>query len=133
MFGRKAGDTGRYNKVHTVIGEGTELHGTLQTNGTLRLDGLLEGAIEHAGDLVIGPTGKVVANVFAKTMAVAGEVNGDVVVEGRLELLPTARVMGDLRCGQLIVHEGAVFKGRSEMGKNQGAEAPATEAAAGSE
>lgn len=114
MFGKKTGDTLGYSKVQTVIGEGTVLNGTLQSSGTLRLDGRMEGTIEHAGELIVGPKGQLIANVRAKAMAVAGEVRGDLVIDGKLELLTTAQVYGDIKYGRLIIHEGAVFKGRSE-------------------
>lgn len=131
MFGKKTGDTLRYTKVQTIIGEGTTLRGTLQTTGTLRMDGFMEGTIEHSGELIVGPKGQVVATVRARSVAVAGEVRGDMVVEGKLELLASARVFGDIKYGRLIIHEGAVFKGRSEAGSSDAAVSQSeTEAAA---
>lgn len=117
MFGngKKAMDSLNYGKVQTIIGEGTEFKGTLQSTGVVRIDGLLEGSIQHGGDLIIGPKGRLVANVKSRRLAVAGEVRGEVDVEGKLELLAGARVYGDIRCGHLVVHEGAMFHGQSYM------------------
>lgn len=130
MFGKRSGDNLTYSKVETLIGEGTEFRGTVQTTGVIRVDGYLEGVIAHAGELVVGPKGKLLANIKAKAMAVAGEVRGEINVEGKLELLPTARMFGDVHCGHLVVQEGAVFKGRSHMGAPKNTEADETREAA---
>lgn len=114
MFGRRQGDTAQSGRVQTVIGEGTEIRGTIRSTGVMRIDGFLEGTLEHAGELVVGPQGRLVAKVRAKSLALAGEIRGDVQVEGKLELLETARLHGNISAAQLVVHEGAVFEGRSE-------------------
>ena len=46
---------------------------------------------------------------------VAGIVTGNMDVNDKLELLPSAKVVGDLKVGTLIIGEGAVFKGNCEM------------------
>lgn len=109
-------DSLNYGKIETVIGEGTEIKGTIESSGVVRVDGYLEGTIHHSGDLIVGPKGRIDANVKSKGLAMAGEVRGQVEVEGKLELLPGARLHGDVKCGHLVVHEGALFQGRSQMG-----------------
>lgn len=104
-----------YGKVETLIGEGTQIKGSFQSSGVVRVDGFLEGSIDHSGELIIGPKGRVQATVKAKGLAMAGEIRGDVEVEGKLELLPGAHLQGDVRCGHLVIHEGARFHGRSVM------------------
>ncbi|MFZ5816192.1 MAG: bactofilin family protein [Bacillota bacterium] len=131
MFGsskKPTADSLNYGKIETVIGEGTEIKGTIESSGVVRVDGYLEGTVIHNGDLVVGPKGRIVANVKSKGLAMSGEVRGDIEVEGKLELLPGARLHGDVKCGHLVVHEGAVFQGRSNM--NTGTEAPARKIAA---
>jgi len=117
MFGsaKAAARQQDYGKVDTVIGEETRLKGEIQSQGVVRVDGIVEGKIEHNGLLIVGPAGRLLANVMSKGLAVAGEVRGDVEVEGKLELLAGARMFGDIRCGHLVVHEGATFQGHSSM------------------
>lgn len=121
MFGtpKKTTDSLNYGKVETIIGEGTEIKGTIHSNGVVRIDGKLEGTIQHKGELIIGPKGRLSATVMATGLAVAGEVRGDVTVEGKLELLTGARLYGDIRCGHLVVHDGAMFQGRSLMSNEE--------------
>jgi len=116
MFGRKTSRTNESSaKVETIIGEHAEIKGEIHSKGVVRVDGLLQGTVQHQGHLVIGPTGRLIANVKALSMAVAGEIRGDVEVEGVLELLEGARMLGDVRCGHLVIHAGATFQGRSSM------------------
>lgn len=121
---KKSMDSISYEKIQTIIGEGTEIKGNIQSTGVVRIDGVLEGTIQHNGDLLVGPKGKVVAEIRSKALSIAGEVRGEVHVEGKLELLPGSRLYGDIRCGHFVVHEGAMFHGRSIM-------APDTEAEGG--
>lgn len=124
VFGsaKKTADSLGYDKVQTVIGEGTEIKGSFQAKGVVRIDGTLEGNVHHDGDLIVGPKGRIIAEVHSKALAVAGEVRGNVNVQEKLELLPGAVLYGDIRCGHLIVHEGATFHGRSLMGQEAATE-----------
>jgi cytoskeletal protein CcmA (bactofilin family) len=117
LFGgdKKATDSLSTGKVQTLIGEGTEIKGNIQSTGVVRIDGFLEGTIQHSGELIVGPKGRLTATIKTKGLAVAGEIRGEVEVEGRLELLSGARLYGDIRCGHLVVHEGATFHGQSYM------------------
>lgn len=121
MFGgsKKTTDTLDYGKVETIIGEGTEIRGAINSTGVVRVDGFLEGTVEHKGNLIVGPKGRIHANVKSLGLAVAGELRGEIDVEGKLELLPGSRLFGDIRCGHFVVHEGAMFQGHSRM--NDGA------------
>lgn len=121
MFGSGDNKTDALSKgkIQTIIGEGTEIKGQIQSNGVVRIDGFLEGTISHTGELIIGPKGRLVANVESKAMVIAGEVRGEVNVEGKLELLQGARLLADVRCGHLVVHQGALFHGQSHMAKEE--------------
>jgi cytoskeletal protein CcmA (bactofilin family) len=101
--------------VDTVIGKETEVKGTVSSSGVIRIDGKLEGELAHKGDVLIGETGQVAASIKARNVAVGGSVTGNIEAAGKLELLQTARVVGDVKSGSLIISEGAIFRGRSEM------------------
>ena len=117
VFGaaKKTADSLGYDKIQTIIGEGTAIKGTIEATGVVRIDGTLEGTIVHDGDLIVGPKGRVTAEIRSKGLAVAGEVRGNVEATEKLELLPGAKLYGDIKCGHLVVHEGAMFHGRSLM------------------
>lgn len=113
MLGRKK--LPRMDRVDTIIGKETEFKGTVRSQGVLRVDGKVEGEISHNGDVVVGEHGSVVANIRARHVAIAGEVRGNIEADGRLELVSSARLHGDIRVGQLVVADGAQFQGTSMM------------------
>ena len=118
MFGRKKNEE-LYDQVVPLMGQTTSLKGSLTSSGALRIDGEFEGDLATTADLIIGEAGKVKATVSAKNAMIAGSVTGNMDVKEKLELMPSARVIGDLKVGTLIIGEGAVFKGNCEMRQSQ--------------
>ncbi len=114
MFGRKKSEAFS-EQVETLIGHTTTLKGSLTSSGALRIDGKFEGDIATTADLIVGEAGQVKATISAKNAMIAGAVIGNMDVNDKLELLPSAKVTGDLKVGTLIIGEGAVFKGNCEM------------------
>lgn len=114
MFGSKK-NTEISSQVESIIGVNTAVKGTLSSSGALRIDGQFDGEVSLTADLIVGETGRVVAQISAKNALIAGSVTGNMDIESKLELLPSAKVIGDLQVGTLIIGEGAVFKGKCEM------------------
>ncbi|MDN5331440.1 MAG: hypothetical protein PWP45_665 [Tepidanaerobacteraceae bacterium] len=116
MFGRKNEEL-RINSetVDTLIGKGTEIKGTMKASGILRIEGRIEGELESTGDVIIAETGVVNAQVKARNAVIAGEVNGNIFLSGKLEIKSSGRVLGDLKVEGIIVEDGAFFEGRCEM------------------
>lgn len=77
----------------------------------MHIAGRFQGEVDVEGDVVVGETGSLVANIKARDVVVAGSVQGDVHAGGRVELLASAHLYGDIRARQLVVAEGAVFRG----------------------
>jgi len=109
-------------QVETIIGRDTQVKGAVTAGGTLRVDGDVEGEIVTQGDLVIGETGRIKAQLKARNATIAGTVRGNVEVNDKLELASSAKLYGDIKTGTLIIGEGAIFKGACEM--RQGNEKP---------
>jgi len=114
MFGSKKAPIFT-EQVETVIGKETRIVGTVSGNGTLRIDGQLEGELDITGDLIVGESAHLQAKVKANNITIAGSVVGNVDAAQRLELAPTARLQGDIKVSALVIGEGAVFKGACEM------------------
>lgn len=114
MFGKKR-DTGFSENVATVIGRETEFKGTITAKGSIRIEGQIEGDLVSSSHVVIGETGTVKANIHAQAAIFAGTVTGNVTVVEQLELLPTAKLYGDITVGSLVIGEGALFKGACVM------------------
>lgn len=106
------------DKVDTIIGNGTHFNGSLNVEGTLRVDGAVDGEVKCNGDVIIGKTGVVRASVGGRNVTVAGEVQGNMTLDGKLEISATGKVLGDIDVHKLVINEGALFKGKSMMHEN---------------
>jgi cytoskeletal protein CcmA (bactofilin family) len=100
----------------TLISEDAFFHGTLAVKGSLRVEGVFEGDISDAVDVEVGARGRILGNVAAERVTVAGEVVGNIVAAVFVELLASARQSGDIRTPKLRVDEGAFFDGACSMG-----------------
>lgn len=107
-------------RVETIIGRGAHFNGSLTGTGTLRVDGKVEGQIAHRGDVVVGETGLVEASIQARNVTVAGEVRGGIEAEGKVELIATGKLTGDIKAGALVINDGAFFHGSSTMTRSEG-------------
>lgn len=118
MFGKRnepAPPAVNTDKVDTFIGKGTEFKGTLNATGVLRIDGKVEGEVNTTGDVVIGETGRVEADIKTRHVTTAGEVRGNISAEGKLEIISTGKIYGDIKVMHLVINDGAVFEGKCEM------------------
>lgn len=115
MFGKRPAEPPQPRKVDTIIGKETRISGRIEAAGTIRIDGRVDGEIEADGDVVVGEPGRLVASIHARNVTVAGEVQGNIHAEGRLELLPTGKLYGDIKLAVLAIEDGAIFKGACEM------------------
>lgn len=101
-------------RIETVIGPNAHFRGTLISEGGIRIDGIFEGTVETTGNLVIGESAKVIADVQANNISISGAVKGNV-TGNRVEVLETGRVWGDLTVNSLLVSEGAYLRGQTTM------------------
>ena len=102
-------------KIDNVLGANTTYHGTIKSDGNIRIDGVFEGHIETAGNVIIGPSAQVIADIVASAAQVWGAVRGDVKTQGRLEILPNGRVWGNIQVASLLIDEGGLFRGQCIM------------------
>lgn len=115
FFGSKRVAINGSNSVGTIIGQGAQLNGIFQSTGVLRLDGTIEGEFISSQEIIIGRSGIAKADIKAQIATISGAVYGNIEVTEKLEILPTAKINGDIKAGLLIVAEGATFKGICEV------------------
>lgn len=111
--------------METVIGLHTTIDGTLNCEASMRIKGTAQGEITCTKAVIIEETARVNAKVTAASVVVAGKLDGSIVSSGRLEILSTGRVTGELTAGVLIIQEGAFFEGHLKMKERPAEEQPA--------
>ncbi|MEA3408175.1 MAG: polymer-forming cytoskeletal protein [Chloroflexota bacterium] len=102
--------------IDNVLGPNTSFEGTMTSDGNIRIEGIYRGRIETAGNVIVGLSGKVLADIVASTIQIQGALRGNVTARKRLEILSDGRVWGDIEVGSLLIDEGGIFRGRCIMG-----------------
>ena len=117
----------------SLLSKNVRIEGEIQGPENLHVEGYLKGSVTLSGDIFIGNTGIVEADVEAKNIVIQGEVTGNVKANHQLEIHPTGKLIGDCTAGSIDIKEGAVFEGRSNMIKSPGAAARTGPLPAGSQ
>jgi len=97
------------------LDSGSKISGKLSFEGPIRIDGSVDGEITSKDSLTIGESAVVTAQIRAATVIVAGKVSGDIIASQRIEIRPSAKMLGNLTSPLLVVHEGALFEGHCSM------------------
>jgi cytoskeletal protein CcmA (bactofilin family) len=109
------------------IGKSVVIKGELSGSEDLTIEGHVEGKIELKDHLLtIGPNGRIKAQVFAKTVIVLGEVNGNVSASEKVEIRDGGSVDGDIVSPRVAIAEGAHFRGSVDMQKKGGTASAST-------
>jgi cytoskeletal protein CcmA (bactofilin family) len=113
----KAGPPRANESSMSIIGPGMRIKGDLVTEGTVRVEGTIEGTIRAGKAVVIGKEGEVIGDVVTQDAVVGGRVRGTVTAESRLELQATAQIEGQIsaRAQHLVLEEGCRFNGQVHM------------------
>lgn len=102
--------------VQAHLGKGSRIEGKLTFEGSVKIDGQVEGEILAQEAVIIGDTAVIAAQIAAETIIVKGKVNGDITARKRVELRAPAKLMGNITTPSLVIHEGVVFEGHCSMG-----------------
>lgn len=103
------------SRLDTLIGNGTILEGTLTSRESICIEGTVRGKVLCEGSVIVGPKGRVDADIYAETVLVGGEVNGNIVSKSKLEITTNGKLRGDIKTGSLIIAEGVLFEGKCQM------------------
>ncbi len=100
-----------------ILDVDASMQGTLSFKDpvNLRINGRFEGTLVTKGNLTIGPSAIVLADISGDNIIVGGRVKGRITARERLTLLPTAVLEGDVFPAKLNVAEGAIIEGNCSM------------------
>jgi len=102
-------------EIASILAEGVEMEGELSFAHGLRVDGVVKGKIRSEAFLVIGPKGRVDAEVVIRRISINGEFRGVVRASDRVEVHREGRVYGEIFTPCLIIEAGALFEGKCNM------------------
>lgn len=105
-----------WEAVDSLIGPGCLVEGVVVFRGGLRVDGTIAGGVQAAagtgGSLLLSAQGRIEGEVRATDLTIGGEVIGDLHAAGRVELLPRARIIGNIHYACLAIQAGACVTGK---------------------
>ena len=128
MFKFDKGDLGRsVEKFESIVGASLRIEGDLIITRSLRVDGTVIGNIQQAdgasATVAIAPGATVHGNLAVNDVIVSGTLKGNITAPGRVELIDTAKVEGDVTYGTLGVAMGARIMGQlrqtDELSQNE--------------
>ena len=101
------------------LGSSLEVKGEITGTEDLQIDGAVEGLI-HLDErrLTVGATAKVTADVNARDVVVYGYLKGNVRAKGRIEIKKDGAIIGNLTTAQIMIEDGADFKGSIEIDRS---------------
>jgi cytoskeletal protein CcmA (bactofilin family) len=103
--------------VISIIGPGMRVIGDCETEGTLRIEGIVEGTVRAGKAVVVGKDGVVLGDITTQDAVIGGRVTGTVVAESRLELQATCLIEGEIRARRIKLDEGGTVNGKVHMGE----------------
>ncbi len=105
--------------VISIIGPGMRVIGDCDTEGTLRIEGHIEGTVRAGKAVVVGKDGSVKGDVITQDAVVGGRIAGTIIAESRLELQATCVIEGDVRARRIKLEEGGRVNGTVQTGEIQ--------------
>lgn len=115
MKGKMNGDS----EEITIISHGVKVEGKVSSNGSIRLDGTIQGDIICQGNVTIGESGEVFGKVNGQSITIGGKVEGIINAKEKLMLEAKANLKGDVFTKILVIEAGARFDGKSNMGESR--------------
>ena len=103
----------------TFLGKGVDFKGIVHSEGTVRIDGRLEGEIHTKGTLIVGDLAIIKGIISAGVLVSSGKINGTVTAAEKGQLLKSAVLIGDVRTPVITIEDGAHFHGMCDMGANR--------------
>jgi cytoskeletal protein CcmA (bactofilin family) len=106
----------KIDSISTFLGSDASFDGTIEFQGTIRVDGRVKGKIcSQGGTLIVGEKAVVDADIIAGAVIVMGEVNGTIDAKERIEVYPPGRLGGNVQATVISIEPGGIFNGHCAM------------------
>ena len=108
-------ERGKASSSTSLLSKKVNIVGEIQGNEDLHVEGRFKGSIKITGNIFVGQTGVIEADVEAENVVIQGKINGNILACKQLEIQPHGQLIGDCTAQSIDIKEGAVFEGRSNM------------------
>lgn len=118
-LGEKKPKTGTEEENFTFLGKGVDFKGVVNFDGTVRIDGRLEGEVHTTGTLIVGEYAVIKGIISAGTVVTSGKINGTVTAVETIQIHKPGVLIGDVRTPAISIEEGSHFHGMCDMGAHK--------------
>ncbi len=118
-IGDRKVQAGSDNENFTFLGKGVDFKGVVNFDGTIRIDGRLEGEIHTTGTLIVGEYAVIKGIISAGILMTSGKINGTVTATNKIQILKPGVLIGDIRTPAISIEDGAHFHGMCDMGAHK--------------
>jgi len=112
---KKGSGTTEQSEISAFLGKGTEFKGVLSFEGTIRVDGKVEGEVISKDTLIAGDGAFLQGEISVGTIILSGRIVGNITASQKVHLLAPASIQGNIKTPKLIIEEGVAFDGKCEM------------------
>jgi cytoskeletal protein CcmA (bactofilin family) len=101
--------------AHNALAVGTYIKGDIKAEDDFRIDGKLEGNIECAGKVIIGPQAEIFGNIQCQNTDLMGTINGNITIHETASLKSSVKFTGEIISKYIEIEPGASFNGTCKM------------------
>lgn len=106
-------------KLDTLIGKTTRVSGNIITQGSVRVDGRIEGNLETPQTLITGQGSFIKGDVRCRDAILGGRIEGNIYALGMVEMQSGASLLGDITCKGLVIQPKVFFEGHCKMSQEK--------------
>ena len=108
-------DSSSSGVAHNALATGTYTRGDIKAEEDFRIDGKMEGNIECAGKVIIGPQAEIIGNIQCQNTDLMGSVTGNIMIYEVASLKASVRFTGEIVAKYIEIEPGASFNGTCKM------------------
>jgi len=112
---KKGTGTPDQSEITAFLGKGTEFKGVLSFEGTIRVDGKVDGEVISKDTLIAGDGAYLHGEITVGTLISSGKVFGNISASQKVHILAPGTIQGNIKTPKLIIEEGVLFDGKCEM------------------
>jgi len=101
--------------AHNALAAGTYVKGDIRAEEDFRIDGKLDGNIECAGKVIIGPQAEIIGNIQCQNTDLMGIITGNIMIYEVASLKSSVRFTGEIVAKYIEIEPGAFFNGSCKM------------------
>ena len=119
MLKKGSGVSTEQAEISAFLGKGTSFKGVLGFDGTIRIDGKVEGEIVSKDTLIAGDEAYLQGEITIGTLISSGKIVGNIHASKKVQILAPGTIQGNVITPSLIIEEGVLFDGNCEMGADK--------------